>query len=62
MENNTQFPLTRPAALALARKYGTPLLVLSLTEIERNYRQLRQYLPQVRVHYAIKANPDRHIL
>ncbi|XOQ53004.1 MAG: Lysine/ornithine decarboxylase [Succiniclasticum sp.] len=62
MEGNLQFQLTRHASLALAQDYGTPLLVLSLTEIERNYQRLRRYLPRVRIHYAIKANPDRHIL
>ena len=58
MENKKPFHLTRSAVHELARDYGTPLLVVSLSEIERNYMILRRHLPRVHVHYAIKANPD----
>ena len=62
MENRKPFHLTRSAVHELARDYGTPLLVVSLSEIERNYMILRRHLPRVHVHYAIKANPDPRIL
>jgi len=56
------FKLARPAAEALAAKYGTPLLVLSLEQVKKNYRFLGEHLPGVKVHYAVKANPDRRLV
>lgn len=56
------FQLTQAAVEKLAAAYGSPLLVLSTEEIKRNYLLLKKYLPRVRVFYAIKANPDLHIL
>ena len=56
------FRLNKEETEALAQEYGTPLLVLSLEQIEKNYRLLRTHLPRVKVFYAIKANPHRRIL
>ncbi len=56
------FKLTRPATEALAEKHGTPLLVLSLDQVRANYRFLAEHLPGVKVHYAVKANPDRRLV
>jgi ornithine decarboxylase len=56
------FKLTRPATEALADKYGTPLLVLSLDQVRANYRFLSEHLPGVKVHYAVKANPERRLV
>lgn len=56
------FQLAREDVNKLAAEYGSPLLVLSLAQVEANYRRLRRYLPRVRVHYAIKANPHPEIL
>lgn len=46
----------------LAAEYGSPLLVLSLEQIKKNYELLKKYMPRVIVHYAIKANPNPEIL
>lgn len=46
----------------LAAEYGSPLLVLSLEQIKKNYELLKKYMPRVAVHYAIKANPHPEIL
>lgn len=46
----------------LAAEYGSPLLVLSLEQIEKNYELLKKHMPRVAVHYAIKANPHPEIL
>lgn len=62
MKKEKYFRLNKEETEALAREYGTPLLVLSLEQIEKNYRLLRTYLPRVKVFYAIKANPHRRIL
>lgn len=56
------FKLTRPAAEYLADRYGTPLLVLSLEQVLKNYRFLRDHLPGVKVYYAMKSNPERRLV
>ncbi len=62
MKKEKYFQLNRQETEALAKAYGTPLLVLSLEQIEKNYNLLRTYMPRVKVYYAIKANPHRRIL
>lgn len=62
MKKEKYFRLNKEKTEALAQEYGTPLLVLSLEQIEKNYRLLRTHLPRVKVFYAIKANPHRRIL
>lgn len=56
------FQIGQQACEKLAERFGTPLLVLSLDEIKKNYKVLKKYLPRVKVHYAIKANPHPEIL
>lgn len=62
MKKEKYFQLNQAAVKALAEKYGTPLLVLSLEQVEKNYNLLRTHMPRVKVFYAIKANPHRRIL
>lgn len=62
MKKEKYFRLNKEETEALAQEYGTPLLVLSLEQIEKNYSLLRTHLPRVKVFYAIKANPHRRIL
>ena len=62
MKKEKYFQLNQTAVEALAEKYGTPLLVLSLEQIEKDYNLLRTHMPRVKVFYAIKANPHRRIL
>ncbi len=62
MKKEKYFQLNRQETEALAQAYGTPLLVLSLEQIEKNYNLLRTHMPRVKVFYAIKANPHRRIL
>lgn len=62
MKKEKYFRLNKEETEALAQEYGTPLLVLSLEQIEKNYRLLRTHLPRVKIFYAIKANPHRRIL
>ena len=56
------FKLTQPMVKLLAEKYGTPLLVLSLAQVKANYHFLAEHLPRVKLHYAVKANPDRRLV
>lgn len=62
MRRDKHFQIDREAVEKLAARYGSPLLVLSLEEVKKNYRVLNKYMPRVRVHYAIKANPHPEIL
>lgn len=56
------FKLSKPAVEELAKNYGTPLLVLSVEQIARNYNFLASHLPGVKIHYAVKSNPDERII
>lgn len=62
MKSEKFFQLDKEAVIKLAAEYGSPLLILSLKQIEENYNCLKQYMPRVRVFYAIKANPHQRIL
>lgn len=56
------FKLSQGAVEKLAEQYDTPLLVLSVDQIERNYQFLAEHLPGVQLYYAVKANPDERIV
>lgn len=62
MRRDKHFQLGREAVEKLADRYGSPLLILSLEEVKKNYQVLKKYMPRVRIHYAIKANPHPEIL
>jgi ornithine decarboxylase len=47
---------------ALAKKHGTPLLIIDHKVIREQYQQFKKYLPRVGVYYAIKANPEPEII
>jgi len=48
--------------LQLAKKHGTPLVVVDHKALRNNYQQFRKYLPRVQVYYAVKANSDPAIV
>ncbi len=48
--------------LTLAKKHGTPLLVVDHKIIRDKYNLFRKYLPRIGVYYAIKANPEPKII
>ena len=48
--------------LQLARKHGTPLVVVDHKALRENYNQFRKYLPRVQAYYAVKANSDPAIV
>lgn len=56
------FQIDKTDVERLAAEYGSPLLVLSLEQVRKNYELLKKYMPRVAVHYAIKANPHPEIL
>ena len=46
----------------LARKEGTPLLIIDHDIIRQNYNHLRRQLPRVGLYFAMKANPEPQII
>jgi len=47
---------------ALGQQYGTPLYVYSAAQLRANFKRLRDALPDVAIHYAVKANSNLAIL
>lgn len=56
------FKLNQATVEYLAENYGSPLLVLSEKQIERNYKFLAKRMPGVKIYYAVKANPNERII
>ena len=57
-----EFYLSRADVERLADEFGTPLLVMSVEQVKNNYRYLKENMPRVNLHYAVKANPDERIV
>ncbi len=49
-------------ARELKDQYGTPLMAVSRRQIEDKFQILKEYLPQAKIYYAIKANACPEIL
>jgi ornithine decarboxylase len=47
---------------SLVRCYGSPLLVIDCDVVRRQYRALRDALPGVDLHYALKPLPERAVI
>src|ERR1044071_4709818 len=54
--------MTQKQLLAVARRHGTPIVVIDHEVIRRNYASFRRYLPKVQAYYAVKANPAPEIV
>jgi len=54
--------MNKSKLLKLAKKHGSPLLVIDHAKIREQYRQFRKYMPRVGIYYAIKANPELQII
>jgi ornithine decarboxylase len=48
--------------IALARRHGTPLVVVDHDILRRNYATFKRHLPRVQAYYAVKANSDPAIV
>jgi ornithine decarboxylase len=46
----------------LAKKHGTPLFIVSRTLLREQVARFRKLLPRVEPFYAVKANPNPHVL
>jgi ornithine decarboxylase len=47
---------------AVARKHGTPVVVIDHNVIRKNYAAFKKHLPKVQAYYAVKANPAPEIV
>lgn len=47
---------------AIARKHGTPVVVIDHDVLRKNYATFRKHLPKVQAYYAVKANPAPEIV
>ena len=54
--------MTQKQLLAIAKRYGTPVVVIDHDVIRRNYAAFRRRLPKVQAYYAVKANPAPEII
>jgi diaminopimelate decarboxylase len=63
---NGELYIDSVSTVELAKKYDTPLYVISEKRIRENYNRLRKSLtsnyPKVRIHYAAKANSNLSVL
>jgi ornithine decarboxylase len=54
--------MTRKQLQEIARKEGTPVVVIDHNVVRANYKAFHQHLPRVQPYYAVKANPDPAIV
>ncbi len=54
--------MTRKQLQEIARKEGTPVVVIDHDAVRANYRAFHQHLPRVQAYYAVKANPEPAIV
>jgi ornithine decarboxylase len=54
--------MTRQELQSLARKQGTPLIVVDHEVLRRNYTSFKQHLPKVQAYFAVKANAEPAIV
>lgn len=56
------FRLSEKSIRPIVDKFGTPLMVVSRNQVKSNYDLLIKHIPGIKVHYAVKSNPDKYIL
>ena len=54
--------MTRKQLQEIARKEGTPVVVIDHNIIRANYKAFHQHMPRVQAYYAVKANPEPAIV
>ncbi len=54
--------MTKKEIQTLAKKHGTPLVIVNHDEIRANYAMFRKYLPRVQCYFAVKANAEPAIV
>jgi ornithine decarboxylase len=54
--------MTKNQLQSLAKKHGTPLVVINHDVIRKNYAEFRRHLPKVQCYFAVKANAEPAIV
>src|SRR6266853_21795 len=54
--------MTNKQLQTLAKKHGTPIVVIDHRAIRRNYAAFKKHLPKVQCYYAVKANAEPAIV
>jgi len=54
--------MTKQELQSLAKKHGTPLVIIDHDVIRKNYAKFRGHLPKVQCYYAVKANAEPAIV
>ncbi|MCL4789598.1 MAG: type III PLP-dependent enzyme [Verrucomicrobia bacterium] len=54
--------MTQKQLQSLAKRHGTPLVVIDHDVIRKNYAEFRRHLPKVQCYYAVKANAEPAII
>jgi ornithine decarboxylase len=54
--------MTRNQLQTIARKHGTPVVVIDHDIIRKNYAGFKKHLPKVQCYFAVKANPAPEIV
>jgi ornithine decarboxylase len=60
--NPQQDPFSREAVQHLVARYGSPLLVIDAERVRQQYRRLKNALPGVDLHYALKPLPHSSLI
>ena len=54
--------MTKTQLQSLAKKHGTPLVVIDHDVLRKNYAEFKQHLPKVQCYFAVKANCEPAII
>ena len=54
--------MTQKELQAIAKKHGTPVVIIDHEAIRRNYAEFKKHLPKVQCYFAVKANPAPEIV
>lgn len=54
--------MTQKQLQSLAKKHGTPLVIIDHDVIRKNYAEFRKHLPKVQCYFAVKANAEPAII
>ena len=54
--------MTATQLQAIAKKHGTPVVVIDHDVLRKNYATFKKHLPKVQAYYAVKANPAPEIV
>jgi ornithine decarboxylase len=54
--------MTRRQLQEIARKEGTPVVVIDHNVLRANYREFHRHMPRVQAYFAVKANPAPEIV